>query len=67
MILNTLYDCRRGEYLNIASNLIRDYEIVLGTSYGDMTTLEAIEDIARYVNTHKLSEIKQLFKEAGIE
>ena len=67
MILNTLYDCRRGEYLNIASNLIRDYEIVLGTSYGDMTTLEAIEDIARYVNTHKLSEIKQLFKETGIE
>lgn len=29
-LLNTMYDCRRGEYLNIATNLINDYNQVFG-------------------------------------
>ena len=53
------------------SNYFNSKQVLEIVAKGDMDKckeiIEAIEDIATYVNTHKLSEIKQLFKNAGIE
>lgn len=71
-LLNTMYDCRRGEYLNIATNLINDYNQVFGWSLSTdpddiLESIEAINDFLNEGNFGEFKSAEAAFKAKGVE
>lgn len=65
--ITTLYNCRKGQYTNIAKNLIADFSEVFGFDFEGYSILAAIDEIKKFVDNSALGSIEKAFAEKGVQ